>query len=849
MAPPSPPVPSAKARDRARAAARSLRRAAPLSVLCAALAAASCDGSTAPQTSGGGEPAAPASGTASPAQAPLSHTFSVTSGSGIAVSDDGERLFVADEDHLAVFVVPASMREPTATRVVQLPGPPAQIVASQGLVLVTVRTVPTDAGRAAYEALRGPAPEAAAVRRLPASKLLRSPRARWSQRFWVEKEYQSLLDSSLDEIPDHEEAMHAMPRPKAPPKGGTGAPGAAGYAPPPHGQSPSPGKAKSAAAPSRDKPAPRRNTPAVPLDPNALRKSQGGLLLAFRPDEERGLVEIGRTVVAPDAWGIGVTPDGTRAVVTSAWASRITVVDLATSKPVFEAAVPREPRGVAVSADGKTAWISHLTGTDLTRVDHLDGAPNITAQPLPAGLARAPIGATLSASLGYAALLSPDGKSLFVPRHAIGADGVGAWWGAPVVDVLDLRTGKSAVPLHMPGSPAAVVRDQLGPTGDWQAHPGQAPSPAGALTQPRAAVYRRKTDTLLIASEGWDSLTEVDARAADPAMAILHTYDLADIYDAFGHFPVRGGAPSAVALSADENTAYVFCRTTFDVVKIDLATRRSEWVRVAEDALPADAAIGRRLFTNARSPVLSGELGCAGCHPEGRDDGYVWREGELHVAGVEGSRFLGLRANAKLRGGWETQDSERDPIKLFPRQTPMIAGRVRSPGPYGWHAESATLAARLFEGVNLHRGGWESVDDVAVGENLAKADALMDYLRSGLVPPPTPARELTEQEQRGKVVFEGEARCAACHKPDTEHTDRVAYPLPAMATRFGFDEEENRAFKTPSLRFLAGTAPYYHDGSAATLEDLVAKNGNRMGQTLVLSTEDKAALVAYLQTL
>ncbi len=877
MPPPSPSNPPARARDcigapdqqghrgsrdprraaapLARRVARSLPRAAFLPILCAGLVAASCGGDD-----DAGSPAS-STGSALPTtsaaitETPASHSFSVTSGSALAVSHDGTQVYVADEDHLALFVVPSSMHEPTATRVVQLPGPPAQIVASEGLVLVTVRTLPTDDARAAYEALRGPAPEPAAVRRLPTSKLLRIQEGAWTIRFWVEKEYAALLDSSLDELPEHELAAHSMPRPKAPPAG-SATPGASGHAyagppgnsPPPHGNNPSAAGLPTGKKASHDKAAPRRNTPAVPLDPNILRKSQGGLLMAFRPDPERGLVEVGRTVIAPDAWGIGVTPDGTRAVVTSAWASKITVVDLATNKAIFEAAVPREPRGVAVSADGKTAWISHLVGTDLTRVDGLDSTPRIAAQPLPAGPARAPIGTTLSASLGYSAVLSPDGKSLYVPRHAIGADGIETWWGAPVVDVLDIASGKSAVPAHMPGSPGAVVQDSISPSPDWGAHPGQAPKAASALTQPRAAVYRKKTDTLLIASEGWDTLTEVDARAADPAMAVLHTYDLADIYDFFGHYPVRGGAPSAVALSADESTAYVYCRTTFDVVKVNLETRRSEWVRLADDALPADASFGRRLFTNARSPILSGGIACAGCHPEGRDDGYVWREGKLDAQGLDGTRFLGLRANAKLKSPWD-MSKERDPIQLFPRQTPMIAGRVRSPGPYGWHAEAANLAARLSAGVALHRGAWDGEGDLSTGENLAKVDDLMDYLRSGLVPPPTPARDLTEKEQRGKVVFEGEAKCSACHKPDTEHTDRVAYPLPAMAVRFGFDDEPNHAFKTPSLRFLAGTAPFYHDGSAATLEDLVAKNGNRMGATLALSTEDKAALVAYLETL
>ena len=48
---------------------------------------------------------------------------------------------------------------------------------------------------------------------------------------------------------------------------------------------------------------------------------------------------------------------------------------------------------------------------------------------------------------------------------------------------------------------------------------------------------------------------------------------------------------------------------------------------------------------------------------------------------------------------------------------------------------------------------------------------------------------------------------------------------------------------------LGGTAPYFHDGSAATLEDLVRSNRDRMGKTSQLGPDDQAALVAYLRSL
>ncbi|MFT3776645.1 MAG: cytochrome c peroxidase [Minicystis sp.] len=109
---------------------------------------------------------------------------------------------------------------------------------------------------------------------------------------------------------------------------------------------------------------------------------------------------------------------------------------------------------------------------------------------------------------------------------------------------------------------------------------------------------------------------------------------------------------------------------------------------------------------------------------------------------------------------------------------------------------------------------------------------------------------MTPVEQRGREIFQSqEARCSSCHVPASEYTDRVAYRLGSLPKREGFDEEDDERFKTPSLFFIGGRAPYFHDGSAASLEELVEKNGERMGKTSHLSPGDRAALVAFLRTL
>jgi cytochrome c peroxidase len=57
------------------------------------------------------------------------------------------------------------------------------------------------------------------------------------------------------------------------------------------------------------------------------------------------------------------------------------------------------------------------------------------------------------------------------------------------------------------------------------------------------------------------------------------------------------------------------------------------------------------------------------------------------------------------------------------------------------------------------------------------------------------------------------------------------------------------AIDTPSLRHVARSAPYFHDGRFATLEELLAHTDGAMGTTRALSDDDRAALISYLRAL
>jgi len=118
--------------------------------------------------------------------------------------------------------------------------------------------------------------------------------------------------------------------------------------------------------------------------------------------------------------------------------------------------------------------------------------------------------------------------------------------------------------------------------------------------------------------------------------------------------------------------------------------------------------------------------------------------------------------------------------------------------------------------------------------------------------------------KRGFETFNGKARCSACHSGPS-FTDGSFQDIGTAkdgnigrGRLFPSSERLRYAFKTPTLRDVARRAPYMHDGSVATLEDVIELY-DRGGierpsrspsiRPLSLSVSEKADLVAFLQTL
>jgi len=318
---------------------------------------------------------------------------------------------------------------------------------------------------------------------------------------------------------------------------------------------------------------------------------------------------------------------------------------------------------------------------------------------------------------------------------------------------------------------------------------------------PRAAAYDAQGDWLLVACAGKDSVLRFDARAG------------ASIGQS-GEWAV-GGEPSGLAIDQDRRTAYAWSQASRTVTSFPLdayhpvksVTEELGQTRIVALGARVDepdlVAKGRALFhTTGDSRISSDGRACASCHPDGRDDGLVWA----------------------------TPDG--------PRQTPTLAGRLAGTAPYGWNGARGTVKKHVTS--TLKRLGGTGLEDEAM-------DALVAYCMAMKAPPRATlaASEDHAMVDEGRDIFESsKAGCSSCHMSDGTFTDGNRHNVGSKAKG-----DPGRKFDTPSLRFLSGTGPYFHDGRYPTLRALLLGSDGKMGHTRQLSPHQIDALQAYLETL
>ncbi len=342
---------------------------------------------------------------------------------------------------------------------------------------------------------------------------------------------------------------------------------------------------------------------------------------------------------------------------------------------------------------------------------------------------------------------------------------------------------------------------------------------------PSAATFGRYGNLLFVALEGSQEIEVVDAYASEPIF----------------RFESGGHAPQGLVVSADGLKLYVhnYMERTIAVFNLeDLVLEGKSHVQllatlhlVNNEKLPQDIFKGKQLFYDSKDSRLAAERysSCAQCHNEGRTDGRVW----------DSSNFgEGLRNTISLVGHGEKNgllhwSGNFDEVHDFEVQIRTLSGGEGLLSDADFEATKDTLGPKK-EGLSVDM------------DNLAK------YVKSLNKTPDSPYKNadgsLTADAKKGEQLFLQKG-CDDCHSGPF-FTDSARDNLHNIGTMYEGSGKrlggELKGFNTPTLLGLWMTAPYLHDGSAATLQDAIKVMRNKANHEIRTTAHERDLLAAYL---
>ena len=281
--------------------------------------------------------------------------------------------------------------------------------------------------------------------------------------------------------------------------------------------------------------------------------------------------------------------------------------------------------------------------------------------------------------------------------------------------------------------------------------------------------------------------------------------------------------------------------------------------------IPADSPLtvervklGKQLYFDKRLSV-DDTVSCASCH----DPKKGWSNGDAVATGIKGLKG-GRSSPTIINSGYQM-------FQFWDGRALHLEGQALGPieNPIEMNLKLDALVVKLKK-IDGYRDGFKAAFNGEINkEDIAKAiasfertvlsgDAPYDRHKSG------DEGALSESALRGMKVFFNKANCSACHA-GRNFTDGSFHNIgvgiknenPDLG-RFEISKlgGDRGAFKTPTLREIARTAPYMHDGSMKTLEEVVefyVKGGIANPQLdeeifpLKLTDQDKADLVTFLK--
>jgi YVTN family beta-propeller protein len=543
--------------------------------------------------------------------------------------------------------------------------------------------------------------------------------------------------------------------------------------------------------------------------------------------------------------GIALAPGGRRAYVANSWSDDISEIDLTSFKVVRTLRAGFEPTSAITDRQGAFLYTANRIGNDVSVIDLKSGdeVKHLLAGRGASYLALSPDGSRIYSTHIYPNLgkfrtpsrseitVIDTARQMVVDRYGLD-NAAGIFHTALSRDgrlgVVAALRPKNLVPLaHVEhgwvmGNTISVFGADAG---------GLVQLPIDELeryfTPPFGVVIAPDKTAIYISTTGSDSVTVIDVarmlkfiHALTPAQRKSVANDLsASANYVAGRIPV-GLAPKGMALSPDASRLYVANRNDDTISVVDTAARKV----VRSIALGAPGTLsperrGERLFFSARFG-FQGHFGCANCHLEATFDGASW---DLEPDGF----------------GKDIVDNR-------------LLEDIKDTAPYKWNGGNPDLETECGPRTEKFFFRSQSYSREELGDLVAFIKAMP--LRPNRYR--LPNGELTPAQDRGKAIFErtrgknGQPipennQCPVCHSGPHYTNQQLADVGSGKWT------DRSPLFDVPQLSNIALTAPYLHDGSAKSLEEIwtVFNPKDTHGLTNDLQKDELNDLIEYLKTL
>lgn len=473
-------------------------------------------------------------------------------------------------------------------------------------------------------------------------------------------------------------------------------------------------------------------------------------------------------------------------------------------------------RGLAVSADGSALYVTRMISPDAAaEVYQLDAASMTLVRTIPLAKSDGTDGAQFSRGLpNYltSIAISPDGTRAWVSSKKDNIDRGGLRDGQALDHDVTVRAITSTINLT---THTEVPGERIDYDDSDRCH---------------SCSFSELGDLAFVTLPGNDEVKIIDAYNGSEVNTLQ-----------------TGHVPEATLLDPSSRRLFVLNFLSRSLSAYDIApilaggsefTLLGETSLLATEPLAPEVLRGKRLFYDAVSTKLNlaGYMSCASCHLDGGQDGRTYDFSQPMGEGLRNTIELrGRRGTGHGRVHWS---GNFDEIHDFEGQLRQLGKGT------GLMSDTAFSSGTRSESLGNPKGGLS-----------ADLDDLSAYVASLDTFAPSPHRSpdgsLTSAAVAGRAHFQALA-CASCHGGDdfTDSTLGTLHDVGTLTTNSGQRLGGTLGgIDTPTLRGIWNTAPYLHDGSAATLRDvLVTRNTNGAhGAVSTLNTAEIDELVAYLQ--